>query len=146
MNIQAYLFTINKNNSFRLDSDEIKDVLQDLSILFLRKSYNDYLTKKKVATYYFEAVKRKIKNETIVASGAYLDNYLPGSHEIEVKRLQALNQLKINETQEKIIKLLIAGYKYKEIRKKLRITEKSLNQHIFRIKINNVKQAQTCRL
>ena len=137
VNTPAYLFTINKNNSFRLDPDELKDVEQSISIFLIKKSYNDLLTKKTILSFYSKAVKKKIKNEEIVSSGAYLMNHEPGAHQIEIKRREQLTRLKLNENQQRIVNLLISGFSYKEIRKKLRMNNNQLVNHISRIKTQN---------
>lgn len=137
MNLTGYLFTINKNNSFRLDSDELKDVQQEIEIYLFRKSYNDLLIKKTVLSFYLKAIRNKIKNEEIVSSAAYLSNMDPGSHEIELKRREGLKSLSLSEKQRKIIELLISGFSYKEIRKKMKLNNNQLVNHISRIKKNN---------
>ena len=137
MNLEGYLFTINKNNSFRLDPDELKDVAQDIRISFHNESLNDFLKKKRIITLYSRAVNSKIKNEKIVSECGYLDNYSPGEHATQVKRMSALPGLVLNETQEKIVTLLIGGYSYEEIRKKLKLNENQLWAHIQRIKKSN---------
>ena len=141
MKINAYIFTINKNNSFKLDPDELKDLGQEISIYLSQKSYNDLLVKKTILSYYQKAVKRKIKQQDLVTSGAYLENFdEEGCAEVEQKRKQELDRLNLNDVQHKIVELLISGFSYKEIRKKLRINNAQLTNHIYRIKLQNTKK------
>ena len=119
MNINGYLFTINKNNGFKLDPDEIKDVNQEINIYLLNRSYNDLLIKKTVLSFYKKALNIKIKNENIKTDfNGFSD---PGHEEKKERRLTALQKLPLNDQQKKILQLLIEGYEYPEIRKRLKL-------------------------
>lgn len=140
LDIPAYLFTINKNNSFRLDPEEMKDVEQAVTVSFIGKSINDHLAKKRVKMFYVRAVTKKIRNEELVASEGYLLNSEPGAHEIEVKRKGMIAGLNLNEIQKKILLLLVSGYSYKEIRGFFKMNEPQLKGHIMRIKAQNLSK------
>lgn len=139
MDYEAYLFTVNKNNSYRLDPDELKDVVQDIEIKFLQKSYNDEYKKLTVRDLYRKAVARKIKNEKIVNEGLYAFNEIDSSidQEITENRLNSICKLNVTDIQKRIVKLLVEGFEYKEIRKKLRISQRCLENHVYQIKKNN---------
>lgn len=137
MNIGAYLYTINKNNSFKLDFDEIKDVNQDVEIYLSQKNYNDLLQKKTILSFYRRAVNRKIKNETMANEIVYLGHDDTSSHEIEMQRRDKIKSLRLNEIQKKIVELLVKGFDYKEIRKRLKINNAQLTNHVYRIKAQN---------
>lgn len=137
MKIGAYLYTINKNNSFKLDLDEIKDVDQEIQIYLSQKNYNDLLQKKTVLSFYRRAVNRKIKNETMANEMVYLGHDYVSAHEIELERRERMKRLNLNEIQKKIVDLLVRGFDYKEIRKKLKINNAQLTNHVYRIKSQN---------
>ncbi len=137
MDVNAYLSVINKNNNFRLDPDEMKDVKQELQIYLSGKNYNDELTRYRARDYYVRAVKRKIRSEELVQSQAYLSNFDESAQEITDKRLEEMGSLKLNDIQKKIIEMLINGFKYPDIRKRLKLNEAKLKNQILRIKQKN---------
>lgn len=137
MKIGAYLYTINKNNSFKLDLDEIKDVNQDVEIYLSQKNYNDLLQKKTILSFYRRAVNRKIKNETMANEMVYLGHDDKSAHEIELERRERIKRLNLNDIQKKIVDLLVRGFDYKEIRKRLKINNAQLTNHVYRIKAQN---------
>jgi DNA-binding CsgD family transcriptional regulator len=137
MNLEGYLYTINKNNNFRLNTDDLKDVKQEINIYLHNKSYNDLLVKKTVLSYYLKAVNKKIKNENIVFECEQFDLMENEPDETQERRLNALNKLNLNDKQKKIVKLLIEGYTYPEIRKRLKMNNSKLTSHIKRIKKTN---------
>lgn len=138
MNIPGYLFVINKNNSYKLNTDDLKDVKQEIDIYMVGKSYNDLIMKKTVLSFYLKAVKQRINNENLVSELTYFDNSTNEFDEIKERRLNALKELNLNDTQKKIIALLIEGYKYKDIRKRLKMNTDKLTSHVKRIKKNNI--------
>lgn len=140
MNFKGYLFTINKNNSFKLNDDEIKDVLQDLQIYFLDKSYNNFLVKKTILYFYINTVNKKIKQENFIlsnVSNAEENDFI----EIENKRNEKLKKLGLKPKQKRIVKLLIQGYSYEEVRRTMRLSIKQLENTITYLKrVNSLKQ------
>lgn len=135
MNLSAYLFTVNKNNSFRLNPDELKDVLQDVSVFLIGKSYNNQMTRLQALKHYRRAVDKKIKGETSAQESNYLDQAQAVSdHEIEKERLAAIASLNLNSSQKKILELLVSGFSYKEVRKKLRLSESQLKHQVYNIR------------
>lgn len=138
MNINGYLFVINKNNSYKLNADDLKDVKQEIDIYMVGKSYNDLIMKKTVLSFYLKAVKQRINNENLVSELTYFDNSTNEFDEIKERRLNALNKLNLNDKQKKIIALLIEGYTYKDIRKRLKMNTDKLTSHVKRIKKNNI--------
>lgn len=138
MKLSPYLYTLNKNNSFKLDPDELKDVEQEITAYLLNKSYNDLITKKTILSFYKMAVTRKIKNEELIQSGAYLNNFTEESnYDQEVERRSKLASLNLNAMQKKIVDLLISGFQYPEIRKKLKLNTSQLTSHVKRIRLQN---------
>lgn len=138
MKLEAYLFTINKNNSYRLDPDELKDVQQDIKLYLSQKSYNNYLVKKTCLSFYKMAIGKKVKQETLVSSGAYLENFSDEEAiDLEAERRSKVRKLKLSDVQKKIMDLLISGYEYTEVRKKLRINQKQLLNHVYQIRVQN---------
>lgn len=139
MKISPYVYTINKNDSFRLDPDELKDVVQEINIsLYRTQLKNDFLIKKEIMKHYQRAIERKKRNEHLVANEAYLDNFNNiGIHEVEVERKDKIPLLNLTKIQRKIVELLVSGFDYSEIRKRLKINSKQLINHIYQIKVQN---------
>lgn len=137
MKLEAYLFTINKNNSYRLDPDELKDVQQDIKLYLSQKSYNNYLVKKTCLSFYQMAMRRKVKQEELVLSEAYLKNFDDDGIDLEKERRSKVGRLKLSDVQKKIMDLLISGYEYTEVRKMLRINQKQLLNHVYQIRVQN---------
>jgi len=125
---------INKNSGYKLDPDELKDVIQEISIYLLSKNYNDLITKKTILSFYLKAVNKKYKAEEIVKGEYYLLNADPGEHEKETERLEKLKKLNLSDKQLKILELLVKGYSYAEIRQRYRMNENKLRSYILRIK------------
>jgi len=137
MNIDAYLFTLNKNSSFKLNTDDLKDVKQEINIFLLNKQYNDLMTKKTVFSMFLKAIKAKTKNENIIYEAPEFETIEPETDETKERRLNALNKLRLNDKQKKIVSLLIEGYTYPEIRKRLKLNKNKLKSHVKRIKDKN---------
>lgn len=145
MDLSAYLYTVNKNNSFKLDTDEIKDVKSQINIFLLGKSYNNLLQKKTVLSFYFKAVKKKINNENFIQSENYTSIIDTGSYEEiqekENQRKEKIKNLQLNNIQKRILKYLVEGLSYTETRRKCRLSKNQFFNHIARIKKkkNNAK-------
>lgn len=139
MKLEAYIFTINKNNGYKLDQDELKDVKQEIDVYLTPKNYNDELIRKSILWIYQQSVKKKIRQEQLVTQGAYLENFdSESAHEVEQKRRAQLGKLVFkNKTEQKVIELLVSGYTYPEIRKKLRLSSKKLRNIIYQIRQQN---------
>lgn len=140
MNVKTYIYTINKNNSFKLDPDELKDVEQEISIYLSQKNYNNLLVKKTILSFYIKASTKKQKREDYIKTGEYLEISHSDTHEIEKKRLEEIKKLNLNSIQSKIIELLVKGFSYLEIRKKLKLNCNQLSNQVKRIKQTNSKQ------
>lgn len=145
MNIEAYVFTINRNSSYRLDSDELKDVQQDINLYLTNKQYNDEMLRKTVLSFFLRAINKKKKNEEIVSSGVYMESHDPGTHELETERMDLIGKLTLNDTQKKIVELLVRGFEYKEIRKKLKLNPNQLRNQVKRIRQTNTAGANSAQ-
>jgi len=140
MNVRAYLFTVNKNRSYRLNPDELKDVQQETEITISQKDYNDQLTRLTSLDHYRRAVNKKIQQEQVASEQAYFNEVYSNDdteQEIHQQRAARIKSLDLTPIQKKIVKLLVEGFEYKEIRKKLRLSSKQLRDHCREIKKKN---------
>lgn len=144
MNTFAYLFTVNKSRGCKLDLDELKDVSQESQIyISLHDRHSDWWIRKNILRLYRDAVNRKIRNEQLCAEQAYFNDQFvtddePTDLTIQNDRSAKVENLLLTDIQKKILNLLIQGYSYKEVTKKLRVTSRQLENHIYQIKSKNL--------
>lgn len=108
----------------------IEDLSVEIEYYLSDKKYNDFLIKKTCLRYFLLEIERK-KRELNVQPITY-DN--SQEEEIIRRRLEKLNELKINHKQRAIIKDLILGLTYEEIRKKYGLSSKQLRNIIYYFK------------
>lgn len=138
MNLRAYLYTVNKSRGFRLNPDELKDVQQDTEIKLFQKDYNDHITRLTLLSQYRSAVQKKIRDEKLTQEQKYIfDPEETTDLEIQQEREKRINALNLSPIQKKIVKMLVIGYSYEEIRKKLKLNQRQLIDHCKLIKKKN---------
>jgi DNA-binding CsgD family transcriptional regulator len=144
MKLPQYLYTINKNNGYPLDQDEMKDVEQETTIFLCTKDYNDMLQKITARSFYSKALKKKNTRRTHTQQAgwqqdAWTDPEPTPEPDLQEQRRQQLSKLNFkSKTQEKIVKLLVDGKSYEEIRKRLALNSKQMRNHIYTIKTLNL--------
>lgn len=138
MDLRAYLYTVNKSRGFRLSPDELKDVQQDTEIKLFQKDYNDQITRLTMLSLYRSAVQKKIRDEKIAQEQKYiLDPEETTDLEIQQEREKRISVLTLSDIQKKIVKLLVIGLSYEEIRKKLKLSQRQLIDHCKAIRKKN---------
>lgn len=150
MNLPGYLFTVNKNQAFSLDPDELKDVQQDISVYCLGKTLNNEMLKKTIIAYYRRAVSKKQNWKKTIASQPAFQDLIeePTEPELihnpdqETKRKQQIAKMNLSPIQKKILKELIAGKTYDQVRKKFNLSSKQLRDHCHMIKRKNSAESQ----
>lgn len=145
MNIRAYLYTVNKNRSFALSLDEIKDVEQEAKIQLLNKDYNNRLIRLTVLSYYRQAINSKIKQSEHLATWSQTEldpctTIEDPEPDITEERTEKIKNLELSPVQKKIVRYLVSGLKYVDIRKKLKLSERQLKNQIYLIKQKNIKK------
>jgi len=146
VNTFAYLFTVNKSRGCKLDLDELKDVSQESQIyISAHQGHNsDQWTRLNILRLYRDAVNRKIRNEKLLAEQAYFADQFTSDdqvsdQDIHASRAERVKKLVLSDREKKIMNLLIQGYSYKEISKKLRLSSKELRNNIYQIKVKNCR-------
>jgi Zn-finger nucleic acid-binding protein len=140
MNLKAYIFTVNRNRGAWLDDQELKDVIQDTEITLSQKNYyTDQLIRLTILSAYRSAVNRKARAQQLSQELAHTQVLIDNSDEIEIEQSRAarIECLKVSKIQKKIVRLLVSGADYSEVRKKLRLTSQQLRDHVKSIKKNN---------
>lgn len=138
MDLRAYLYTVNKSRGFPLNPDELKDVQQDTEIKLFQKNYNDQITRLTMLSNYRSAVHKKIREEKIAQEQKYiLDPEETTDLEIQQERENRIDALDLSPVQKKIVKMLVIGCSYEEIRKKLKLNQRQLIDHCKAIKKKN---------
>lgn len=143
MNTFAYLFTVNKSRGCKLDLDELKDVSQESQIyISAHERHSDQWIRLNILRLYRDAVNRKIRNEKLLAEQAYFaDQFISEDQvtdqEIHNSRAQRVKDLVLSDIEKKILNLLIQGFSYKEVTKKLRISSRQLENYVYQIKVKN---------
>lgn len=130
-NIKNYLVSLNNKSSIKLDTLLIEDLAVEIGYYLQNKNYNTYLIQKTCLKFFLNEIKTRKKGLENVSS-----LYSESSNEEEIikSRLEKLNQLKINRKQRVIIKDLILGLTYEEIRKKYGLSSKQLRNIIYYFK------------
>ncbi|MEW6772924.1 MAG: hypothetical protein AB1304_02875 [Bacteroidota bacterium] len=129
-NIKNYLVSLNNKSSIKLDTLLIEDLAVEIGYYLQNKNYNTYLIQKTCLKFFLNEINKKKRLENVSSL------YSESSNEEEVikSRLEKLNQLKINQKQRAIIKDLILGLTYEEIRKKYELSSKQLRNLIYYFK------------
>ncbi|GAB4451194.1 MAG: hypothetical protein OHK0036_11280 [Bacteroidia bacterium] len=129
-NIKNYLVSLNNKSSIKLDTLLIEDLAVEIGYYLQNKNYNTYLIQKTCLKFFLNEINKKKRLENVSSL------YSESSNEEEVikSRLEKLNQLKINHKQRAIIKDLILGLTYEEIRKKYELSSKQLRNLIYYFK------------
>lgn len=141
MNLNSYLYTVNKNNGFKLSEDELKDVKQEILIYLSTKSYNDLLQKKTVVSYYRNACNVKMNYSKAVDSYKVETEFYEmedPDRDPDQERKSKIKNLKLTDLQKKIINYLLKGKKYSDIMKKLKLERKQFDMQLYFIRKNNI--------
>lgn len=139
MDIRAYLYTVNKNRGYCLSPEELKDAEQEAAIKLFEKSYSDQINKLTLLSVYRSAVNDKMRQGigTTQQSDLILDPEETTELEIQQSREKRIAQLELSSIQKKIIKALVSGYSYEEIRKKYKLSQRQVINHCQVIKKKN---------
>jgi hypothetical protein len=134
-NIKNYLVSLNNKSSIKLDTLLIEDLAVEIGYYLQNKNYNTYLIQKTCLKFFLNEINKKKRLENVSSL------YSESSNEEEVikSRLEKLNQLKINRKQRAIIKDLILGLTYEEIRKKYGLSSKQLRNIIYYLFVSESK-------
>lgn len=128
-NVLSYLKKINQNSSIKLDDLALEDLSIEVSYYLSGKDYNQYLIKKTCLRFFLIELNKKKKQFELNISDS-------GSDELSIieERLKKLIGLKISQKYKNILKDLIIGLSYEEIRKKYNYNSKQLRNVIYYIK------------
>jgi len=129
-NIKNYLVSLNNKSSIKLDTLLIEDLAVEIGYYLQNKNYNTYLIQKTCLKFFLNEINKKKRLENV--SSLYSER--SNEEEVIKSRLEKINQLKINHKQRAIIKDLILGLTYEEIRKKYELSSKQLRNLIYYFK------------
>lgn len=131
-NVLKYLHSLNFKSQIKLDSLAIEDLSVEIEYYLSQKNYSRYLIKKTCLKFFLSEINKKKKVLEIDKNNLYVDK--DNEEQLIQERLSKIESFNLINSHKQILKDLVLGLTYEEIRKKYSLSSKQLRNLIYYFK------------